>query len=1155
MTSTSAEVRSQLIKALEMDLIGAKPDEILPEAPTKWYLSGFLAPYGVPQSDRSDDFGDDEIDEASRTGAGDDEKAPEAAAARKAFFPSSMGVSFLIADGVTKLKAIASWGDYEIIPEEETNAEGKTKQKSASQCKWQRIPKHQTVEITLAEITKSAQQIQIPHSNGLFLSVSIRNITDSQLKATLPIGTRAISIFLVNNRAPAGDSERDRAFIFQSNLEIQSEISSQITFVPRPDPRSNSNDWDEMVADLQYRHDFEYATGHNVSADYELDDLGQCARLFTTWIPKTDVEKVIASEIAGEYAIETLAQASDVSSLKAMLDPMVEAYQNWILQQRKSLTELSETSQRENTSKALLDNAMITYQRIRKGVNAMDDPQVFQALKLANQAIAISIRQRNSHNSETAPKDVKAPKWRPFQLAFILNNISGIANPLDRDREIVDLLFFPTGGGKTEAYLGLAAFTLILRRLRDPKAEGSAGLSVLMRYTLRLLTLDQLGRAATLICALETIRQENVDILGKHRFEIGLWVGQTATPNRMGAKGDKNPDSARQRTINFKTDSNRFPSPIPIENCPWCGERFDKNSFSLYPSADNPKDLIITCNNRKTYPDNKPVCTFKGANPLPIVAVDDQIYRKLPAFMIATVDKFANLPWVGETGKLFGKVSHYDDKTGNFYSEADQHKAGKALQQYLPPPDLIIQDELHLISGPLGTMVGLYETAIDALCSRTLTPSPSPIDGEGSKTIRPKIVASTATVRRAKHQIRALFAREEVDIFPPPSPDRRDSFFAKTVTTSEANGRTYLGIAAQGRSLKVVLLRTYLALLSAVQKEWKANGGKKNPENPADPYMTLLGYFNSLRELGGSRRIVEDEVSTKLQKFSDRIRIDETDKSFSDRTIRAPLELTSRVSTSEVADTKRRLELGFAEKVSKDSVDVALATNMISVGLDITRLGLMVVLGQPKTAAEYIQATSRVGRDDNRPGLVITLLNVHRPRDRSHYERFKHWHTIFYRAVEATSVTPFSPRAVDRGLAAITVALARHHYRDLTTPLGAFKILNHHDLDFVIDTIAQRAERHGNFPSVEAEALRKKLRDRTVDLLDTWKAIANERGNLQYQKEEGVAPRLLYDPLDPDLMRQKPNYRKFKAQRSLRDVEKSVNLWIRNPDGIDVEEE
>ena len=516
--------------------------------------------------------------------------------------------------------------------------------------------------------------------------------------------------------------------------------------MPRPDPRISNDDPDERLADLQYRHDFEYATGHNVSADYELDNAGQCARLFTTWIPKTDVEKVVASEIAGEYAIETLAQVSDVSNLKAMLDPMVEAYQDWILQQKSALTSQSlggEGSQRHDTANSLLHSANKTNERLRKGINAMDDLQVFQAFKLANQAIAISIRQRNSHNSEKTPQEFESPKWRPFQLAFILNNIAGIANPLDRDREIVDLLFFPTGGGKTEAYLGLAAFTLILRRLRDQKAEGSAGLSVLMRYTLRLLTLDQLGRAATLICALETIRQENVDILGKHRFEIGLWVGQTATPNRMGAKGDKNPDSARKRTMDYKSDSNLFPSPIPLENCPWCGTRFTKDSFHLLPTPDAPLDLQVSCINRK--------CLFGAKNPLPIIAVDDQIYRKLPAFMIATVDKFANLPWVGETGKLFGKVSHYDEKTGNFYSEADTHKIGKPLQQYLPPPDLIIQDEMHLISGPLGTMVGLYETAIDALCARTLTHSPFPIEGEGSKIVRPKIVASTATVRRATH--------------------------------------------------------------------------------------------------------------------------------------------------------------------------------------------------------------------------------------------------------------------------------------------------------------------------------------------------------------------------------------------------------------------
>ena len=1132
--TTSLQVRSQLIKTLELDLIGAKPDEILSEAPTKWYLSGFLAPYGVPESDRSDDFGDDEIDEISRMKMGDDEKIPEAAAARKSYFSSSMGLSFLIASNVTKLEAIASWGDYEIIPEIVIGKDGKEKPKNANQCQWQRIPRQKTVEIALSSITKSSQKILIPDSNGLLLAISIREVTDSRLQATLPIGTRSLSIFLVNDRASVGDAERDRAFIFQAHLEIK----SKFPFVPRPDPRNSNDDFDEQVADLQYRHDFEYATGHNISADYELDESGQCWSIYTTWIPQTDVEKVVASKIAGTYDIETIANANDVSSLKAMLDPMVEAYQDWISQQEASITALSDSPQRYDTAKTLLNNAKITNQRIRKGINAMNDPQVFQAFKFANKAISIAVRQRLSHNSETAPKDQEAPKWRPFQLAFILNNMAGLANPTDGDREIVDLLFFPTGGGKTEAYLGLAAFTLILRRLRDPSIM-SAGLSVLMRYTLRLLTLDQLGRAATLICALETIRQENVDILGKHRFEIGLWVGQTATPNRMGKKGDKSPDSARDRTIKFKGDSKRFPSPIPLENCPWCNTRFKTESFQLLPTTDAPTDLQISCINRK--------CLFGASNPLPILTVDDQIYRRLPAFMIATVDKFANLPWVGETGKLFGKVTHYDEKTGTFSSPADTNPLGKCLQNPLLPPDLIIQDELHLISGPLGTMVGLYETAIDALSSRTIT------DDSGSKTIRPKIVASTATVRRATQQIKALFARENVDIFPPPSPDRRDSFFAKTVFTSETNGRTYLGIAAQGRSLKVVLLRTYLALMAAAQKEWIAHGKDTNSKNPADPYMTLLGYFNSLRELGGSRRIVEDEVTTKLQKFSDRQRVGEKGELFRDRTIREPVELTSRVNTSEVADTKRKLELGFHEK---ERVDIALATNMISVGLDITRLGLMVVLGQPKTAAEYIQATSRVGRDDNRPGLVITLLNVHRPRDRSHYERFKHWHTIFYRAVEATSVTPFSPRAVDRGLAAVTVSLARHHYPDLTPALGAMAILKHHDdLGYVIDAIANRAQSHVNLPDPEAEALRKKIHDRAIDLLDTWKTVANDRGTLQYQKEEGGAPPLLYQPTDPELERQKPAYRKFKAQRSLRDVEKTVNLWVRNPDGFEVIEE
>ena len=303
-------------------------------------------------------------------------------------------------------------------------------------------------------------------------------------------------------------------------------------------------------------------------------------------------------------------------------------------------------------------------QRINSGLNALDNPDVLEAFKIANRAIARSMRQRSTHKQEgTLPEDMSQPQWRPFQLAFLLMNMAGIADPENEDRETVDLIFFPTGGGKTEAYLGLAAFTLVLRRLRSPGLE-SAGLSVLMRYTLRLLTLDQLGRASTLICALELERQQTIEKLGPWPFEIGLWVGQAATANRMGSKKDKGDlNSARTRTLAYQTGRSDE-CPIPLDDCPWCGTSFHqnktRNSFQLLPTPDNPTDLRITCASRK--------CAFNRDQSLPIITVDESIYRRLPCFIIATVDKFANLPWVGETAGLFGKVKRYDPD--GFYGAA-----------------------------------------------------------------------------------------------------------------------------------------------------------------------------------------------------------------------------------------------------------------------------------------------------------------------------------------------------------------------------------------------------------------------------------------------------------------------------------------------------
>ena len=808
----------------------------------------------------------------------------------------------------------------------------------------------------------------------------------------------------------------------------------------------------------------------------------------------------------------------------------------------------------------------------------------------------------------------------------------------------MDLLFFPTGGGKTEAYLGLAAFAMVLRRLRNPEHDGlqGAGVSVIMRYTLRLLTLDQLARASGLVCALELEREAAADArYGAWPFEIGLWVGKAATPNLMGRKGDGRSDSARARTRQFKADPGGKPSPIPLESCPWCGTRFEPASFTLLPNDERPAELRIVCANFE--------CDFSGDRPLPVLAVDEPIYRRLPAFLIATVDKFASLPWVAETGKLLGGAERFHVARGaagsgtargtargaaghaaGFYGAAES-RAGRRLERPLPPPDLVIQDELHLISGPLGTMVGLYEAAIEALCvrrpgdsgngpgsgsgsgsdhglgggpgeraERTHDEAPkqrglddgstgssgsgpghgpgsapgerterirgeapeqhNPGDGPtggfdggaGHRSVRLKIVASTATVRQARDQIQALFARPDTRIFPPPGPDRRDSFFARTVPVERTAGRRYLGITSPGRSPKVLMRKVWLALMGAAERAYRDAGGHANHDNPADPYMTMLGYFNSLRELGGARRILEEEVQNTIKQYGERRRFRERRGLFQDRrTFSEVVELTSRVSTDKVADARRRLECAFHEP---QRVDCAIATNMISVGLDIPRLGLMVVLSQPKTHAEYIQATSRVGRDDRRPGLVVTLLNVHKPRDRSHYERFRHYHETFYRSVEVSSVTPFSARALDRGFAGALVGLARHAEATLTPPEGVERIADvRAGLERrLLDSFRERVDRQPFADEAERGECLRNVRGRVAELLDAWQAVVEDYHAagvaVRYQRyEPGAGRPLLREMLDTDF--ESGDHRRFRANRSLRDVEPEVNLYLRELSG------
>ena len=1029
--------------------------------------------------------------------SGDDGPMEMSAPQSKAIFQSSIGMSFCVELDTKSLEVTPKFGWYQRVGSEYlTTKTGKPKRI------WKRVPGGgvpHTIELKAGKIESFSVDPEFP-------SAQVRGLIRKRSNHW------SVTLFLINNGTdpPPRTPNREQHWMFQCEMSVEASDGSSIfhkrqSRIELPGTNEAYKRENDMLSMLYRRH-VEFAVGHGVAvhADVDPQNTNQAVRIATRVVPSYEIPKTTPPTV--EDATENLAFAklaglildmkslfeAKQSQLKEMLQPLVDAYQDWIKLERAKISDPNEgLNEYEKVAKESIASCERTLERINEGIDLVCSPKhkdVHSAFQFMNNAMWLQRTRSIFSESVRRGKDIDYNdvdievnrSWYPFQLAFILLNLPGVAQLDHPDRSnseeaLADLLWFPTGGGKTEAYLGLTAFTLGIRRLQGTVEgrSGDNGVAVLMRYTLRLLTLQQFQRATALICACEIIRREADGAgdfrWGKTPFRIGLWVGAASTPNRtthsdealklaVGSAGNK-----RQGGIGGSG------TPHQLTNCPWCGSKIDFTTrfYHIETEQKGRGRTFVYCG------DKFGQCVFSRRQSkkyedegIPILVVDEEIYRKLPSLLIATVDKFAQMPWKGETQMLFGQVDGICERHGYRSPEiedASRHpktkdgKFGPAKSHAadpLRPPDLIIQDELHLISGPLGTLVGLYETAIDKLCTWKV---------EG-RVVRPKLIASTATIRQAKEQVHALFMRD-TNVFPPNGLDVKDNFFSlHRPSTEKTPGRKYIGICAPGRRMKLALIRAYVAFLASAQSLFDDYG------EAADPWMTLVGYFNSLRELGGMRRLVDDDVRTRLQKMAER--------GLARRIIYSPdsvKELTSRLGSTAIPETLDRLEnifdpvqlqkrkdYGKTGKRPKDlkprPLDVLLATNMISVGVDVPRLGLMVCSGQPKTTSEYIQATSRIGR--RHPGLVVTAFNWARPRDLSHYETFEQYHATFYQHVEALSVTPFSEGSTYRGLSALLVSLLRLRGFDFNKNESAMRMASEAgsaDVKEVVDWIVERA--------------------------------------------------------------------------------------------------
>ena len=963
-------VRDLVVNSMRKFLVGPADGEleVVGDGLNNKYLCGMLFPQNMSRENINQ--GDD--DEQSGETDGQNEVDFNLSDAYETL-PSSMGVSFFLSEA-NEISINAYAARYIPSP------------KDCDENKWKRSPYATTTqpESVTVDLTKirdgSTKKIAIFGGNAE-LQCFVRSL----------YGGRLVTISLLNNKytkKSVYDSEAISMYLFQCGFEVQLRSSLIDAY---PSASSGERHLEDEEIELIYRNKKTYGIGHGCSATWEIGDDGFVKKITAEILPCVEVPS-LTTKIHG--LSDRARQAQDLKilsdekldrhELRALLNEFVDQYVIWHEDQK-----YIEKSLNSKASKSIIKKQNIAIERMRTGIKFLtssDNADYFRAFKLAQLAMLKQFSWNDA--AGRGPFDVgrgvyppethsEIPEnkyvWRPFQLAFQLVSIESIANTNSTYRDVVDLLWFPTGGGKTEAYLALTAFEIIKRRIL--MRENGGGTSVWMRYTLRLLTSQQFERCSTLISVLECMRKDDVTLLGYEPISLGLWVGGTTTPNRLAAAGEQT-SSARDlylEVLEEKKPENKF----QLNKCPRCGTRIIPETKS---GNEKHYGVFVSDSEFKLFcPDE----SCKLHERIPVSIVDDDLYRRPPTMLLGTIDKFARTLHDLNSSVFFG----LDPITVN----------GKNIE--VIPPSLIIQDELHLIDGPLGTISGMYEAGFDTV-----------IKQNGGSV---KYIAATATILRADEQIAALYGRD-ASIFPPTGLSVEDSFFSKEDT--ENIGRTYLGVMNSGLyKATTTLVQASAAGLQMVMQLQEQLKDHDCLDTILDSYWTQVIYHNSRQELGKTTTLLRDDVDT-------RIKILQSNRD-SQRVIKSIRELSANLKGAEVGQA---LDAVGKEYGAEEAIDVLPCTNMLSVGVDIPRLGQMIVKGQPKSTSEYIQATSRVGRDSKRPpGIVITLYSSTRPRDRSHYETFRSYHQALYRNVEPSSVTPFSSRALDRTLHAAYVFVIR----------------------------------------------------------------------------------------------------------------------------------